>query len=421
MNAEIITIGDEILIGQIVDTNSVFISRELNKIGVSVHQITSIQDEREHILQTLKEAADRVDIVIITGGLGPTKDDITKKCLCEFFDDSLVRNEEVLAHIEELFKKYIDTPISDLNRDQALLPSKASVLHNKYGTAPGMWFATGEKVVVSLPGVPYEMKELISSEVVPRLMDRFSRPVILHKTLITYGLGESALAQKIEVWEDELPGNIRLAYLPNLGKVRLRLTARGIDEDELKKGVDEQVSRLHEIIGEYIHAYEDDDPVEVVISKLLTANGWTLSTAESCTGGRLAVEFTRAPGSSASFKGSVVSYATEAKIDLLGIPETLIAEKSLVSAEVAEAMALAAVEKFKTEFSIATTGNAGPSKGDSDADLGTVFIAIATPDGVSSQEFNFGNHREKVIGKAVNKAMEMIKTAILNHIAKNKA
>ncbi|MCG9973288.1 competence/damage-inducible protein A [Christiangramia crocea] len=415
MKAEIITIGDEILIGQIVDTNSAFLSKELNKIGVSVHQITSIQDEREHILQSLKEASGRADVIIVTGGLGPTKDDITKKCLCEFFDDKMVRNKEVLKHIEELFEKYIDTPISDLNRDQALIPSKATVLPNKYGTAAGMWFEREGKVFISMPGVPYEMKELTKDEVIPRLMKNFSRPVILHKTVITYGLGESALAEKIESWENNLPKEIKLAYLPNLGKVRLRLTARGGDEEYLKNLIDSQVTALHEFIGDVIYGYEDDDPVEVVIARMLAERSWTLSTAESCSGGRLAVKFTRAPGSSATFKGSIVSYATEAKEELLDVSEELIKEKSVVSAEVAEAMALAALRKFHSDFSIATTGNAGPTKGDSDAEIGTVFIAIASPEEVFSEKFMFGNHREKVIGKTVNKAMELLQQTIIKY------
>ncbi|GAA4319768.1 competence/damage-inducible protein A [Pontixanthobacter gangjinensis] len=413
MRAEIVTIGDEILIGQIVDTNSAYISKELNKIGVSVHQITSIEDERGHILQTLKEASERADIIIITGGLGPTKDDITKKCLCEFFDDKLVRNEKVLKHIEELFEKYIETPISDLNRDQALLPSKAIALHNEYGTAPGMWFEQDGKVFVSMPGVPYEMRGLMEREIIPRLIKSFSRPVILHKTVITYGLGESAIAEKIESWEDNLPADIKLAYLPNLGRVRLRLSARGQNEEELRNKIDAQITGLHKIIGDIIYGYEDDDSIEVIIGRMLAEKGWTLSTAESCTGGRLAAKFTTAPGSSLSFKGSVVCYATQVKVDLLGVPEEIISEKSVVSAEVAEAMARGAQQRLYTDFAISTTGNAGPAKGDSDAELGTVFIGIATPTGVNSHKFNFGNHREKVIGKAVNKAMELVQNAIL--------
>ncbi|MCH4823586.1 competence/damage-inducible protein A [Gramella lutea] len=413
MTAEIITIGDEILIGQIIDTNSAYISKELNKIGVSVHQITSIEDERHHILQTLKKASERADIVIITGGLGPTKDDITKKCLCDFFDDDLIRNEEVLKHIEDLFEKYIDTPISNLNRDQALIPSKAIALHNEYGTAPGMWFQENGKVFVSMPGVPYEMRGLMEREIIPRLIRSFSRPVILHKTVITYGLGESAIAEKIEAWEDGLPKEIKLAYLPNLGRVRLRLTAKGSNEAHLKNLIDEQILKLHQIIGNIIFGYEDDDPIEVIIANMLVEKNWTLSTAESCTGGRLASKFTKAPGSSASFKGSAVCYSTQAKTDILDIPKEVIEKYSVVSAEVAEAMAEGAMKKFHTEFSISTTGNAGPSKGDSDEELGTVFIGIGTPRGIHSFKFNFGNHREKVIGKTVNKAMNLLQESIL--------
>ncbi len=415
MKAEIVTIGDEILIGQVVDSNSVFIARELTKIGVTVYQITSIQDDREHIIKTLEEASQRVDVVIMTGGLGPTKDDITKKCLCEFFNDKLERNEKVLRHIEHLFDKYIDTPISQLNRDQALLPSKASVLHNEYGTAAGMWFENDGKVVISLPGVPFEMKELIRREVVPRLMQNFSRPVIVYKTVITYGVGESEIAERIEDWENNLPDNIKLAYLPNLGKVRLRLTARGENEETLKNTIENQITSLHEFIGDIIYGYEEDEPLQVVIGRLLAQNSWKLSTAESCTGGRLATKFSKAPGSSASFNGSVVCYATQSKIEVLGVSEKLIEEKTVVSAEVAEAMARGAQQKFHTEFSISTTGNAGPTKGDSDAEVGTVFIAIATPAEVINKKFSFGNHREKVIEKTVNKAMEMLQKAIFEY------
>jgi len=419
MKAEIITIGDEILIGQIIDTNSAYISKELNKIGVSVHQITSIEDERGHILQTLKEASQRADIIIITGGLGPTKDDITKKCLCEFFKDEMVRDEKVLKHIEYLFDKYIDTPISDLNRDQALLPSKATVLHNEYGTAAGMWFKENEKVFISMPGVPYEMKGLMEREVIPRLMKGFSRPVILHKTIITLGMGESAIAEKIETWEDNLPQEIKLAYLPNLGRVRLRLSARGDNEEFLKNLIDQQIAALHEFIGDIIYGYEDEDPVEVIIGKMLAQQNWTLSTAESCTGGRLASKFTKAPGSSVAFKGSMVCYSTESKTNLLDVSPEIIEKYSVVSAEVAKAMAEGAKKKFQTEFAISTTGNAGPTKGDSDAEVGTVYIGIASPNGVTAHEFSFGNHREKVIGKSVNKALELLQEIIIKLSAGN--
>ncbi|MBT8394885.1 MAG: damage-inducible protein CinA, partial [Bacteroidia bacterium] len=244
MLAEIITIGDEILIGQIIDTNSAYISKELNKIGVSVYQITSIQDERGHILKAIKEAEENADIIILSGGLGPTKDDITKHTLAEYFNDHLIQNDDVLKHVEELFAKYISTPISDLNRKQALVLSKAKVLHNNFGTAPGMWIEKENKVFISLPGVPYEMKALLTNEVIPKLQDKFHFPFILHSTVLTYGLGESAIAERLDTWEDELPDFIKLAYLPNLGRVRLRLSAKGYNREEIEIEMDSQVKSL---------------------------------------------------------------------------------------------------------------------------------------------------------------------------------
>ncbi|MBE7640313.1 competence/damage-inducible protein A [Salegentibacter sp. BLCTC] len=416
MKAEIITIGDEILIGQIVDTNSAFIAKELNKIGVSVKQISTVEDERSHILEALSEAKNRADIIIITGGLGPTKDDITKDCLCEFFEDKLVNNDEVLKHIEFLFEKYIETPISDLNRKQAMLPSKAAALKNQFGTAPGMWFESENKVYVSLPGVPFEMKALIEGEVIPRLQQNFKRPVILHKTVLTYGMGESAIAEKIEDWEDSLPAYIKLAYLPNLGRVRLRLTAKGDNEEHLKNSIESLVSKLHSIIGDIIVGYEDDEPVEIQISRLLLKNRATIATAESCTGGKLAALFATPPGASNYYKGSVVSYATSAKEDVLKIDKKLIEEHSVVSEEVAMAMAKNVKDLFKTDYAISTTGNAGPTKGDSDAEIGTVFIGIATPKQVYAKKFNLGNHRDKVIGKAVSKSIEMIRAELFQQV-----
>ncbi|WP_417444404.1 competence/damage-inducible protein A [Joostella sp.] len=413
MFAEIITIGDEILIGQIVDTNSAFIAKQLNLIGVSVYQISSVQDEREHILQAFKEAEERADIVIITGGLGPTKDDITKHTICEYFQDELVEDASVLAHVEQLFKKYFARPISDLNKRQALVPSRSTVLHNQFGTAPGMWLEKGDKTFISLPGVPFEMKGLIQEEVIPRIQNKYKRPYILHKTIITYGLGESALAERIESWEDSLPSFVKLAYLPNVGKVRLRLTAKGTDKDILDSIVEEQIEKLKPLISDIFFSAEEEGSFEVVIGNLLAEMGATLAVAESCTGGKIAEMLTSIPGASRYFNGSVVSYATQAKIDVLGVDEQLISKHSVVSKQVAEAMAQAAQKVFKAHYTIATTGNAGPKKGDSDADVGTVFIAIGTPKGVISEEFNFGNHREKVINKASNKALEMLWKEIL--------
>ena len=415
MQAEIITIGDEILIGQIVDTNSAFIATELNKIGISVYQITSVQDDKYHILKSLKVAQDNADIIIITGGLGPTKDDITKHTIAEFFNDTLVLNNAVLKNIEALWKKYIKQPLSQVNKDQALIPSKSKALTNRFGSAPGMWIAQENKTFISLPGVPFEMKGLIKNEVLPRLKEKFKLPFILHKTLLTYGLGESMLAERIEAWEDNLPKYIKLAYLPNLGKVRLRLSAKGSNAKQITKEVQKQIEILIPLIQDVFVGFEDaETSLELKIGKQLTLLNKTVSTAESCTGGMIAEKFTANPGASAYFKGSIVCYDTQAKIDVLDISKSLINKYSVVSKQVAEAMAKNIRKLFNTDYAIATTGNAGPTKGDADADVGTVYIAIATPTKVYAKEYRLGNHRVKVINKAVNKAFEILQKEISN-------
>ncbi|APY07628.1 competence/damage-inducible protein A [Winogradskyella sp. J14-2] len=413
MQAEIITIGDEILIGQIVDTNSAFLGKEFNKIGISVYQITSVQDDKEHILKALKEAEENADIIIITGGLGPTKDDITKHTICEYFDDTLVENEEVLKHVEHLFSKYISTPISDLNRQQALVPSKAKVLKNEFGTAPGMWLEKNGKVFVSLPGVPYEMKALIKTEVLPALRAKFKFPYIKHKTLLTYGLGESAIANRIEAWEDNLPNFIKLAYLPNLGKVRLRLSGKAMDKSVVETELEKQIELLISQIEDIFVGFEDDLSLEAIIGKQLSHLGKTISIAESCTGGQIAKAITANEGASKYFKGSIVSYATDSKVNILNVSEEDISSKSVVSKEVAESMAVNVRKLFDSDYGISTTGNAGPAKGDSNAEVGTVWIAIASKEGVKAEVFNFGNHRDKVIMKAANKSFEMLQKEIL--------
>lgn len=416
MQCEIITIGDELLIGQVVDTNSAYIAKQLNKIGVSVYQITSVQDDKSHILQAFKDAESRVDIIIITGGLGPTKDDITKRTIAEYFNDVLVRDEAVLENIKILWDKYIRQKLLQVNIDQALVPSKAKVLMNKLGTAPGMWLDKGNKTFISLPGVPYEMRTLLSNKVIPKLKEKYHFPFILHRTLIVYGLGESTLAARIESWEDELPKHIKLAYLPNLGKMRLRLSAKGFDENQIRNEVQEQIDKVLPLIEKEFFGYEDEDGnEEAVVANQLTKIGKTLAIAESCTGGKLAQLFTSKPGASQYLKGGVVAYATQSKIDVLNVPEQLINEHSVVSAEVASAMAKNVLKLYKSDFAIATTGNAGPTKGDSNAEVGTVFIAIATADKVFCEEFNFGNHREKVINKGVNKALEMLQKEIFKN------
>lgn len=416
MLAEIITIGDELLIGQVIDTNSAFIAKALNGIGVSIYQITSVQDDKAHILNAFKDAESRVDIVIITGGLGPTKDDITKKTIAEYFNDTLVLNQSVLENIENIWKKYIKQTLLQVNKDQALVPSKSKVLMNINGTAPGMWIEKDEKVFISLPGVPYEMKALISNEVLPRLTNKYHLPFILHKTLIVYGIGESTLANNIESWEDSLPDFVKLAYLPSLGRVRLRLSAKGLDKKKIQDEIQKQIDKVIPLIKDNFVGIEDEagEP-EQVIANQLTMLGKTLAVAESCTGGKIAERFTTHAGASKYFKGSIVSYATETKINILGVAKELIETHSVVSSQVAEAMAYQARLIFKADFAIATTGNAGPTKGDSDVEVGTVFIAIAHKNGVYSEKYMLGNHRTKVINKAVNKAFELL----LKEIFKN--
>lgn len=413
--AEIITIGDEILIGQIVDTNSAFISKELNKIGISVYQITSIQDDKQHIVKALKEAEENVDIIIITGGLGPTKDDITKHTICEYFNDTLVQNNEVLKQIEYLFKKYLSTPISNLNRNQALVPSKALALKNRYGTAPGMLFEKDNKTFIALPGVPYEMKALLNFEVLPRLQEKYKCPYIFHKTLMTYGLGESAIANRLEKWEDKLPGYIKLAYLPNLGKVRLRLSAKGFDKNKIEADMSSLTQELITHVKDIFIGFEENGSIEADIGKLLLKHEKTLATAESCTGGNIAQMITAVPGASQYFIGSVVSYTERIKTEVLGVLPSTIKKYSVVSAEVVKEMALGIKKLYNTDYAIAVAGNAGPTIDKTDKKVGVVFIGIATPNNVFIEEFNFGQPREKVIQKASVKSLELLRKELLKN------
>lgn len=413
MKAAIVTIGDEILIGQIVDTNSSYIAKALDKVGIATHEMLSISDDKQHILDTFHSLQNKVEVVIVTGGLGPTKDDITKKIFCDYFEDNLVENEAVLIHVKSIIEGIYKRPITQMNRDQALVPTKAKVLFNQVGTAPGMWMEKENTVFISLPGVPYEMKYLIDNEVIPNLVQKFERPYIVHQTIMTYGRGESMIAEQIEAWENNLPDFIKLAYLPSPGKVRLRLTARGTNEEVLKSEIKSQVEKLDLLIHDIIVGYNEDEPIEVVLGRLLTEKKATISTAESCTGGKIASMLSSVPGASNYFKGSVVSYATQTKIDVLEIDENLIAKHGVVSAEVAKEMVISVQKLMNSDFAIATTGNAGPTKGDEDAELGTVFLGIATPQEVFVEEFNFGQPREKVIDRAISKGLELIYKEIL--------
>jgi len=414
LQAEIITIGDEILIGQIVDTNSAYISKELNKIGISVYQITSIQDDKEHILKALKEAEENADIVIVTGGLGPTKDDITKHTLCAYFDDDLVMNTVIQEHIKHLFAK-VNYQYTELDLQQAVLPSKAKILKNWLGTASGMWFHENGTVFISMPGVPNEMKGLMKYGILPKLQETFDLPFIIHKTIITYGMGESKIAERLVAWEDKLPAEIKLAYLPSYGKTRLRLTAKGKDKEHLEKIVDKELNALTTLVSDIIVDFEEDIPLEAVIGKLLIKNKKTVATAESCTGGAIAKMITAVPGASAYFIGSVVSYNERIKTDILKVSPTIIKEHSVVSAAVAKEMALGIQQLYKTDYAISVTGNAGPTQDKTDTSVGVVFIGIATPKAVFVEEFNFGQPREKVIQRTSIKALELLRKEILKN------
>ncbi|WP_432410248.1 competence/damage-inducible protein A [Rasiella sp. SM2506] len=415
MLAEIITIGDEILIGQIVDTNSAYISKQLNLIGVKVYQITSIQDDEQHILSALEDAKKRVDLVLVTGGLGPTKDDITKQTFCKFLGDTLVENKEVLRNIKHIFEAHIKRPPLPSNLTQALVPATAIILNNIHGTAPGMWMEKDATVFVSLPGVPYEMKHLLTQEVLPRVVKKYNRPHIYHKTLLTYGKGESEIQEQITNWEDALPSTIKLAYLPSLGRVRLRLSSTGANEKKLKEDVSKQMDMLYELLKDIAVGYEDETNIQERIAVLLQSKNQSLSLAESCTGGAVASEITSVPGASVYFKGGVVPYETRQKITILGVNEDLIKKYNVVSAQVAEAMAMQCAKLFGSDYALATTGIAGPTKGDALDEVGTVYIAIASPSGVFSEKFSFGNLRERVIKKATNKAFELLLKEILKN------
>ena len=412
LKAEIITIGDEILIGQIIDTNSQWIGTELNKIGVSVHQISSIQDDKQHILSALKEAQERVDIVIITGGLGPTKDDITKHTIAQYFNDSLVLNEAVVSHVKQLFATY-NIPFGELNRLQGMMPTKATYLKNKLGTAPGMWFFENNTVFVSMPGVPYEMKGLMRDEVLPKIKTQFKLPVIIHQTVMTYGQGESVIAERIEAWEDNLPSFIKLAYLPSYGRVRLRLSAKGEDKKILEDRLAIELEKLNQLIPDIITGFVDGETIEKSVGILLKDQQKTIATAESVTGGKIAATLVSVEGSSAYFKGGVIAYTSEMKQELLKVDASIIEKHTVVSEEVAKAMASNARKILQTDYAISVTGNAGPTTDHNEKQVGLVYIAIASDKGAICHEFNFGQPREKVILRTVNKSLEILQKELL--------
>lgn len=406
VNVEIITIGDEILIGQIVDTNSAWMATELNKAGFELVQITSVHDDAQHITDSLKSAMCRADVVLFTGGIGPTKDDITKQTLCSFFETKLVFDQSVYDNIVRLFA-HRPHAMNELNRQQALVPENCTVIQNSVGTAPVTWFEKDGRIIVSMPGVPYEMKQAMSAEIVPRLQAHFKTPSLLHKTIQVYGYPESALALKISEWEDALPENIRLAYLPNSGIIKLRLSGFSDNLLELELVVNQQIDVLKQILGDAIISY-DDLPLEVSVSNLLKQNKMTVATAESCTGGYIAHRFTSIAGSSRFFKGSVVAYSNDVKTDTLGVSSEDIDRDGAVSQAVVEQMAVSVRKLLKSDVAIATSGIAGPTGGTEEKPVGTVWIAVSSADKVISKMYRFGSLREQNIQRTTQAALVML-------------
>lgn len=415
MKAAIVTIGDEILIGQIVDTNSAFIAKALDDIGFQIVEMISISDTEKAISETMNRYQNQVDLVVMTGGLGPTKDDVTKKTFCSYFNDVLISDSEVLKHVTALIEDFYKRKITQMNIDQALVPSKATVLFNKVGTAPGMLMKHEQTFFVSLPGVPYEMKYLVSEVLIPYLEQSFEPSYNIHQTLITHGVGESLLAERIADWENDLPSCIHLAYLPSPRMVKLRLSTSGKDKVFLENEIRKQVEKLLPLIKDCLIGLNENETIFKVVSDLLKENNLTIACAESCTGGQIAKLLNEIPGASAYFQGGVVAYATQSKIDVLGVSENTINKNSVVSEQVALEMALGAKRLFKSHLAIATTGNAGPSKGDSDVEVGTVCLALVSKFGEKTFTFNFGQPREKVIESAVNKAFEIIREEIIKN------
>lgn len=406
MKSTIITIGDEILIGQILDTNSRYISQSLNRLGVVVAERTSIGDNAEQIVSTLDRALAATDIVIITGGLGPTKDDITKHTLARYFNSELVYNEQVAEFVRELLGRR-GIAFNDLNRGQAMVPACCTVLHNAHGTAPGMWFERDGKVVVSLPGVPFEMVHLMEDAVEPMLSERFDLKAIVHRTMITSGIAESILAERIAAWEDALPKVLHLAYLPAPNVVRLRLSAYEVDGESVAQMIDEQFERLRAIIPEAVVGFEGAT-VEQLLHNIFISNNKTLSVAESCTGGNLAAKFTAMAGASQYFHAGVVSYSNEAKIDILGVNADDIARYGAVSESVAIQMAEGVRRVGQSDYAISTTGIAGPGGGSAAKPVGTVWIGIATPKGSFAVMKNCGTDRQQVIDRATAYAIKLL-------------
>jgi len=415
VTASIITIGDELLIGQTIDTNSAFIAQELNKIGVWVRRRVAVGDVYDEIWNALDEESKESDTIIITGGLGPTADDITKPLLCNYFGGKLVMNEEVLAHVKYLFEKIYRRPgpILERNLKQAEVPDVCTVLHNARGTAPGMLFHKDRRVFISLPGVPHEMKGLVTSEVIPRLLNEFRMPAIVHRTVFTAGQGESVIAELLKDFEPALPEHIKLAYLPNYGMVKLRLTAKGNSKAEVETEMQPYFEKLQDLVKEYLVTNEDEG-LEIVVGKLLKAKNKTMGTAESCTGGYIAHLITSVAGSSAYYKGSVVSYDNTVKENLLGVQHEILMSAGAVSKETVIQMANGAVQTLKVDYALATSGIMGPGGGSEDKPVGTVWIAVASKEKTETLKLNLRFDRQRNIAMTAANALNFLRKFILS-------
>lgn len=418
MNAEILTIGDEILIGQVINTNSVWLAQELTLAGIKVVHMTSISDEEQAIVRAFEQAGERADLVFITGGLGPTKDDVTKKAFAGYFGAELVMDEEVLSTVENYFTR-LGKQIKEMHRRQALVPQGCTVIRNSNGTAPGMWMKKNKTVYISMPGVPYEMKGMMLDSILPKIKQEYSLPDIYHKSVLTQGIGETTIASRVEAWEDALAGkSISLAYLPEPGSVRLRLSAHGAPAETLKNKVAAEIRQLDSLIGEYIYGYETyGEPrpsLASIVSQLLRERGQTLALAESCTGGYIASLFTAIPGASEVFRGAIVPYTNTAKHELLQVDKDLFSSVGAVSQEVVEQLAREVRTRLHSDYAISVSGIAGPTGGTPGKPVGTVWIAVAGPGRVLALKFQFGDDRQRNITMTAASAINLLRKFILN-------
>ena len=412
INASIITIGDELLIGQVVDTNSAWMAQELNKIGVWLKRKVAVGDDREEIIRALDGETAISDIILITGGLGPTADDITKPVLCEYFGGKLVTDERALANIINIFEKILKRPVTEVNRKQAEVPDNCRVVHNPWGTAPGMWFEKNGKIFISMPGVPHEMKGIMQQHVLGALQERFKLPVILHQTVLVAGIGESALAEVIQNWETALPSHIKLAYLPNYGLVRLRMSGTGTNKEILENELEQRLADLKPLIQQWM-VTDDDLTMQQAVGKLLKERKQTTGTAESCTGGYIAHLLTMDAGASSNFKGSIVSYDNAIKTNLLGVPKETLESVGAVSQETVTQMVKGALDILKTDYILATSGIMGPDGGSEKKPVGTVWIGVGNKEKIVTQKFHFRFDRLRNIELTAQNALNLLRKFII--------